>query len=151
MPTAPVSVVAAGLTLVVVAVVNWAPARIDIADPAPSASPEQVVEVYLTAVTARDFATANRLTLGDRFRYSRLDRAPRYLELRVGPAQNLKPGDPTDGQSSADAFAQAARVPVSFHLHGGDTSQTDGPTEFGYLVVRNDDSEPWLIVDSGVV
>ena len=42
-------------------------------------------------------------------------------------------------------------MPVSFHLHGGDTSQTDGPTEFGYLVVRNDDSEPWLIVDSGVV
>ena len=41
-------------------------------------------------------------------------------------------------------------VPVTFTLHGaGDETMPDGPTSWGYLLMRDSDHEPWLIQDNG--
>ena len=111
----------------------WAPQRADIPDPGPSASPEQVVQVYLEAVSARDFQTANTLVLGQQLRYGRLARAPRYVDLRVEGA--------TAGERLS-RYAETSQVTATYRQDDA------GPlTRREYTLVRSQDGQAWRIVD----
>lgn len=113
----------------------WAPQHADIPDPGPSATPEQVVQTYLQAVTVRDFDTANALVLARHLRYGRLDPAPRYTDLQV---------EPVDGGSSESSseFTEVARVAAACRRDGAQQA-----SHREYTLVRSAD-RGWRIVDS---
>ncbi len=111
----------------------WAPQHADIPDPGPSASPEQVVQVYLEAVSARDFETANALVLGQQLQYGRLDPAPRYADVRVEGA--------TTGERIS-GFADTSQVTATFRQ-----DDADPLTRREYTLVRSQDGQAWRIVD----
>jgi len=133
---------AVGLVLVL-AMVDWAPARQDVADPPPDASAQQVVSSYLAAVNARDFSTANRLTLSSVLQFGRLDRAPSFSQIQVGQPRQDDDGSATLGTG----FRESVFVPVEFVRN----AETATPTPWGYRLVRTSADAPWRIIDNGPV
>ncbi len=133
-------VVAVSIVAGMVAGWLWARPREHVALPGPASTPAEVVEAYIAALNARDFATSNALVDGGGLpTYSRLDRAPTYHDLRI-----LEVG-------RGDGGREEAYVRVTFVYDGnGDFSLEDGPTDWGYVVRRATPYEPWRIVDSGV-
>jgi hypothetical protein len=54
--------------------------------------------------------------------------------------------------TGAAGYREAVFVPVTFTLHQHQAmSMPDGPTVWGYLLVRNNDTDPWRITDEGPV
>lgn len=110
-----------------------------------STSPEDVVRSYLGALQDDDESAAVALTTA---LYSERDSwagAPPTIEdVEVSEAMS----DPS-GQA-ATGFAQSVYVPVKFTLHGAGETMPDGPTTWGYRVVRDTDSEAWKIADAGM-
>lgn len=129
---------------------QWSRPKDDIALPGPDASPAQTVEAYVEALNARDFATANAI-LSDEHRqpWRRFSRSPRLEDLRIGDSIRQSAG-PEDGESRADAYEEAVYVQVTYNLHGGDISMPDGPTDWSYVVARDNTDERWRIIDQGV-
>ncbi|NNM46596.1 hypothetical protein [Knoellia koreensis] len=121
----------------------------DVADPGPSATPEQVVRAYVDAVNARDFATANRIAGVEHMRYSRFDRAGRFDDLTITGADRITRA--SDGsRSSGDDYAQAWHVRFTARQSGHDISMgPEGTIQWGYVVVRNSGAQPWRIIDAG--
>lgn len=135
MPTL-ISSVGAALTGVVLtfgmALWAWAPQRADVPDPAPSADPQQVVQTYLDAVSARDFATANALVLAPSLRHGRLDPAPSYHDVLVE--------DPAPAERQGTPFADAVTVPVT-----ASTGVNEPHRQWSVSLVRTDAQAPWRI------
>lgn len=121
----------------------WARPREHVALPPPGSSPDQVVQAYIEALNARDFATANTLVAGGALpTYGRFDRAPRYTDLRIryvsGPAHG-RGGEQYD-------------VSVSFVYDGnGDVSLDAGPNDWAYVVERHSPAGPWHITAAGLM
>lgn len=114
--------------------------------PSASTSPEDVVRTYLQALHRHDESTARALETS-RFtgRSDWAEDPPQIDDIEVGTSLRQ---DPTG--TAAEGHAQAVFVPVTFTLHGaGDETMPDGPTSWGYLLMRDGDQEPWLIQDNG--
>ncbi len=117
-----------------------------------STSPEDVVRTYLGALQEGDEAAAAALTTQP---YSGRDAwaadPPTIEDVEVSEAitQPAAGADGAVGESHAQEHAQAVLVPVTFELRGADTSMPDGPTAWGYTVVRDGDTEAWRIADAG--
>ncbi|WP_432535757.1 hypothetical protein [Kineococcus arenarius] len=121
-----------------------------------STSPEDVVRTYLGALQEGDQAAATSLTTRP---YSGRDLwaadPPTIEDVEVSeattePTAGAEGAAGAVGESHAQEHAQAVFVPVTFELHGADTSVPDGPTAWGYLLVRDGDAEAWRIADAGV-
>ncbi|WP_432489429.1 DUF4829 domain-containing protein [Kineococcus sp. SYSU DK018] len=117
-----------------------------------STSPEDVVRTYLGALQEGDQAAAASLTTQP---YSRRDAwaadPPTIEDVEVSEAltQPAAGAEGAAGESHAQEHAQAVFVPVTFELRGADTSMPDGPTAWGYVLVRDGDTETWRIADAG--
>jgi hypothetical protein len=114
--------------------------------PPANASPEDVVRVYLTARNAGDVDTVNAIVVHDYMRLSRSDRRWVVGDIDISPAT------PEGLQGTrAEGWAQAVRVDVNFTTRQApDMTIPVGPTAWGYLLVRNADSERWRIIDQGI-
>lgn len=116
-----------------------------VADPA--STPEQVVTAYIAALQHHDADAAHALVApgAEGVADTWLDDTPEIRDVTVSPAVAQ---DPTG--SPAAEYRSSLYVPVQFTLHGGDGSMQEGRNGWGYLLVRNADTEPWRIVDDGV-
>ncbi len=105
------------------------------------------MRAYLGALQEHDESTATSLTTQP---YSSRDDwagdPPSIENVEVSAAMARS----TTG-TAAEGHAQAVFVPVTFDLRGGDESMPDGPTSWGYVLVREGDSEAWRIADAGSV
>ena len=115
--------------------------------PPVGASPEQVVGTYLEAMNAGDVDTINALVVSDYLQRSRSDSRWTVTDITIHSAQ---PESLTN--SAAEGWSQAVNVPVTFRTtHAPDISIPDDEEMYwGYLLVRNKDTDPWRIIDQGV-
>ena len=108
-------------------------------------SPEDVVRSYLGALQDDDESAAAALTTAP---YSErdpwADDPPTIEDVEVSGAMS----DPSG--RAATGYVHSVYVPVTFTLHGADETMSDGPTAWGYRVVRNTDAEVWKIADAGM-
>ncbi|WP_432512272.1 hypothetical protein [Kineococcus sp. SYSU DK001] len=110
-------------------------------------TPEDVVRSYLGALQEDDESAAVSLTTAP---YSERDSwagdPPSIEDVEVLDAVAESP----EGTAAEGRYEQAVYVPVRFTLHGADESMPDGPTAWGYQLVRNTDAEAWKIADAGM-
>jgi len=109
-------------------------------------SPEDVVRTYLTALQDGDTQGADGLTTGSYSGNPFTTDPPRIEDVEISPATP----ESTVG-TAGEGHADAVFVPVTFDLHGADATMPDGPTDWGYVLVRDGDDEPWLIASSGSI
>lgn len=125
-------------------------AAVGVAAPRDDASPQDVVRAFVADVNAHDERAAKRLlTPGLRSAYSDgaddLDNVVSMTDLVVTPPTVDGDGRPL----TADSLT--VHVPVSFILRQQQVvSMEDGPTDWGYLLVRERVGAPWRIYDQGV-
>lgn len=50
----------------------------------------------------------------------------------------------------AQRYPEVVTVPVSIVVEDGDASLPAGETEWGYLLVRSSESDPWRVASEGV-
>lgn len=113
--------------------------------PAP-ATPRQVVAAFTEALDAHDCATARRLSVDP----SSADKwCHDVLALRHVRVQDPVP----EPQWAGHQGQQVMNVPVTFDLRWrlfhDDGSMPQGPTLWGYLLVRDSAGHPWRIADQG--
>lgn len=116
-------------------------AREPVPMPSDRAPAVEVVHTYLKALQAEDCETAHALRLSDDGGWCGDITVSDY---RVSAAVCAGEG------GVGEQYAQSTYVPVHFITHGGDDSLPDGWHDWGYVLVRNDNSEPWRIADEGV-
>ncbi len=117
-----------------------------------STSPEDVVRTYLGALQGGDQAAAAALTTrpySGRGAWAADPPTIEDVEVSEAITQPAAGAGGAVGESHAQEHAQAVLVPVTFELHGADTSMPDGQTAWGYLLVRDGDTEAWRIADAG--
>lgn len=146
-----------GLALVLAAVLMTGVALLgpprqsdEVAMPARDASPEDVVTTFLDALNAHDCATAQRLTVE-----GAADAAHEWCQdvadLSDIDVSDHRAEDPKHtGHAAPD---EVVSVPVTFDLNWRllhrDPSMEEGPTTWGYLLIRRPGS-PWRIFDQGL-
>jgi hypothetical protein len=116
------------------AVWSWSAPRTHVPVPGPNATPEQVVRAYVSAINARDFATANAIDSREHSDLGRFSRPGRM-----------------EGMDSVSMGVEGQRTHVVFkaNISGGDASMSDGHQWWGYVLERGADGR-WFVVDAGV-
>lgn len=118
-----------------------------VAMPPANASPEEVVRVYLAAQNAGDVGTMNAMVVDDHMRHSRSAGRWVVTDIDISPAM----AEGLQG-TRAEGWTQAVHVDVSFFTRRAPdiTIQQGVRQPWGYLLVRNTDSERWRIIDQGI-
>jgi hypothetical protein len=118
-----------------------------------TATPEEVVLAYLDALDQKDVDTAQHMLTARRACVlagdsdSWFTNVKSITDVHVGTPRP----EPLQG-SAAQGYCHAVFVPVDFTLQQKhEDSMPNGPTVWGYVLVRNSDKERWLIVDEGPV
>ncbi|MGH3333851.1 MAG: hypothetical protein ACRDPJ_21370 [Nocardioidaceae bacterium] len=126
--------------------------RRHVAMPATDATPADVVRAYVDALDAHDFDTAGRLLTSESVEQVRdtwFEDVDRITDVQIGTTRAEEPR-----WTGHDEDEQVMRVPVTFDLRWrllhNDGSLQEGPTAWGYLLVRGSDAEPWRIFDQGM-
>lgn len=146
-----VATVLAVAVVVVVARVELPPRQTrGVAVPPSDATPEQVVAAYLDALDAHDCDTAEALMT---------DEAKGSAESWCADVAGLQHVEVSHHflerprYSGHSAPQEVANVPVTFDLSWrpfhDDGSMEQGPTIWGYLLVRDSPDSPWRIFDQG--
>jgi hypothetical protein len=107
-----------------------------------------VVRGWVEAVNDGDTASGKPLVADDRWPMLRywFGEPRRHLEnLEI---VRVVEGSQTTG-TAAEGYRSAASVAVRFDLTGGDGSMPEGATSWGYILARQESSDPWSIVDNG--
>ena len=142
--------VAATATLAVAtAVVVLAPLPgTPVARPADDAAPEDVVHAYTAALAAHDCDTVSALRTPSAPPSAWCDALSSLTDVRVGTALA------DDAAASTTGAASAVHVPVTFTVDWrpfrDDGSMDEGPTTWGYVLVRETAADPWRVADEGV-
>ncbi|WP_328594528.1 DUF4829 domain-containing protein [Actinomadura macrotermitis] len=118
------------------------------------AAPGEVVGAYLKAINAHDRKAGQALTTGyfaelqkQVVRQDDIFKDARLAGIKIDAPVVERGYKSPDGHRYADAV----NVPVSFDLqHAHLQSMPDGPTDWGYLLVRTAPGKPWRINDQGV-
>lgn len=113
--------------------------------PPPDATPEEVVRAYIDAVNARDCRSLKALSVPAVSTRVQCGDDVTLTNIRIGEARE----DGCCGMS--ESFAQSRNVPVVFDRRGvgmGTADQSD--VAWAYILVRDDDDQPWRVVDQGV-
>jgi hypothetical protein len=111
--------------------------------------PAAVVRGWVEAVNDGDTASGKPLVADDRWPMLRywFGEPRRHLEnLEI---VRVVEGSQTTG-TAAEGYRSAASVAVRFDLTGGDGSMPEGATSWGYILARQESSDPWSIVDNGI-
>ena len=148
------ALVAAGSVLALAATVGYLllpPQQTDtISLPPPDASPEQVVTVYLDALNAHDCDAAEALMTAGAEGSARAWCNDVASLTDVVVEGHVLERPEYSGHSDPE---EVANVPVSFDLSWrplhDDGSMAEGPTTWGFLLVRDSDGSPWRIFDQG--
>ena len=130
--------VAMAFLMVVVLDQDGGPPTRHVALPPVAAGPRQVVQVYLEALEAKDFDTADELiaqSAGDDFQ-TWFSESLDISNVEVGRSV----GNSTVGEVYVEAF---------FDVEGADVSLPDGRTTWGFMLERLSGSPRWLIYDQG--
>ncbi|MFI6516058.1 DUF4829 domain-containing protein [Spirillospora sp. NPDC050679] len=120
--------------------------------PPAGAPPQEVVTAYVAAINAHDKKAGRALSTP---RFGRLETEEVADSLfNDAKISNLKISAPIpeQGYQSPDGkrYAQVVKVPVTFDLkQESEASMPDGPTAWGYLLVRESLTGPWRINDHG--
>ena len=118
-----------------------------VAMPGAQATPEQVVQAYIGALNAYDCGTAAAIWTGQTSE-SWCNDVAHLRDVAIG-GHRLEPAS----ASGRSADEEVASVPVSFNLDWrplhGDGSLQEGPTSWGYLLVRDSLRGPWRIFAEG--
>lgn len=113
-----------------------------------SADPASVVRAFVAALSARNIDTAKRMMTPTEA--ERVARSPDSWFTNVKSIKNLSMEKSQPDRRSG--HRQAVFVPVEFDLQQRQmTSMPNGRTVWGYVLVRDTDSDPWLIDDQGPV
>lgn len=108
---------------------------------ASAATPADVVRAYLNALQTKNCAAAKALITGEHQSWC----------PSVNVSNATVTGTTPDGPGGpSGAYHQSAHVSVHLNVSGGDGSLTPGPMDWGYILVRNADSEAWRIIDEGM-
>ncbi|MDX6204448.1 MAG: hypothetical protein QOF39_505 [Frankiales bacterium] len=125
-----------------------------VTSPAGGASPQDVVRAYLAALNAHDVATATRLLTAEHAHLVASEVDSWFTNVRSITAVEVGYSVPESGAGSGSlgaGYAHVVRVGATFNLHQKDaSSMQNGRTDWGYLLVRNADTQPWLIADEGM-
>lgn len=121
-----------------------------VAAPSLDASPEQVTSTYLDALNAHDCDTVEALATADHDSARSWCRNVSGLtRIRIGE-HVVEPPEHSGHSASQEVVA----VPVTFDLNWrpfrSDGSMPEGPTTWGYLLVRDSEHPSWRIFDQGV-
>ena len=123
----------------------------EVALPPATATPEEVVTTYLDALTAHDCDTARAVTTSEAraAAESWCDDVSSLSDVDVHDHLTERPRD--SGHTAPDEVADVA---VSFDLDWrplhGSISMEEGPTTWGYQLVRESPDSPWRIFGQGV-
>ena len=120
-------------------------------EPSRHTGPREVVSAYLAALDAGDASAALQLAT-PRFQAELKGEVDSPLTNWVSVA-DVRVGTPRedDALASARRYRLVLNVPVNFALRQREeVSMRDGKTTWGYVVVRQDPSDAWLIDDQGV-
>lgn len=109
--------------------------------PPNDADPETVVRAYTSALHAEDCETAHALRVEGRGGWCGNVVVSNVAITSVGP-------DGCCGMSQS--YADSRRVEVELDTRGGDISLPDGRHLWGYVLVRDDPTKPWRILDEGM-
>lgn len=118
--------------------------------PPDTAAPEVVVRTYLAAMNAHDCHTAEALSTGNGVQETHLWCDDLGSLGNVTVHQHLRENPRWSGLPASD---EVMNVPVDFDLRWrafhDDGSLAEGPTPWGYLLVRHNAEQPWRIFDQG--
>jgi hypothetical protein len=139
------------LTLLTLTACTSTPAQ-HVALPPADASPQDVVRAYVAALNAHDLDTAKRMLTARRAAVVASTQDGWFTNLVS--ITDLTVADPVP-RAAADLSRQDYRevtyLPVEFTLRQRHAeSMPDGHTGWGFTLVRNSDTERWLIDDEGV-
>ena len=109
--------------------------------PPDDASPTEVATAYVQALAAKDCDTAHAL---------RLSGDGGWCGKVTVSDYSVKDPVPDGPGGVSEQYRQGVYVPVEFTTRGGDISLPDGRRTWGYVMVRDSDTEPWRIADEGV-
>ena len=113
--------------------------------PATDATPQEVVAAYIRAVNAGDCGSLRALSEPSRSNALWCRGEVSLTDVRIAEPRE----DGCCGVS--ESFAQSRYVPVVFDRRGGDVSFPDErDATWGYILVRDDDSQRWRVADQGV-
>lgn len=114
--------------------------------PPPDATPEEVVRAYIDAVNAGDCRSLKALSEPAVSTTVQCGDDVTLTNIRIGEARE----DGCCGMS--ESFAQSRKVPVQFDRRGGGMEGTSDQRDvaWAYILVRDDDGQPWRVVDQGV-
>lgn len=119
--------------------------------PPDSASAEEVVAAFVAARNAHDTGTMRALLIDDGSVPSLVD----VLMGRTTQFDDVVIKSPTGWDTrgtNLGQWNQVTHVPIEMTVENGPASGfSDGRQQWGYVLVRNSDSEPWRIADQGVV
>ena len=128
--------------------------------PPPSSPPDVTVNLYLEALNGHNTALAEQLleparrTVVEQLVDSMLTNVVSLTDVRITHVTMLpvdREAHLATGMASPPATPRPAVVSVTFNLHQKrQISMTDGPTVWGYTVVRRNSASRWLIAGEGV-
>lgn len=130
------------------------PSRATAAAAPENASAVDVVRAYVTALNRHDVALASSLLTAEHLHTVQSEVDSWFTNINTITALGV--GTPFaestgGGGDLAARYKQAMRVPVTFTLQQKHVeSMPNGVSDWGYLLVRNTDTQPWRIADEGM-
>jgi hypothetical protein len=116
-------------------------------------TPQDVVRAYVHDLDTHDVAAAESLLSAHQAKVVESEQDGWFTN--VVSITDLSLGEPIPEKgpgSQGQGYSQVVRVPVQFTLkQKNPASMPDGHHVWGYLLARNSDAEPWIIVDEGPV
>ena len=122
--------------------------------PPRNAAATDVVRAYVAALNRHDVALASSMLTAEHLRTVKSEVGSWFTNIKTITALHV--GTPVaentgGGGDLAAGYRQATRVPVTFTLQQKHAdSMPNGVSDWGYLLVRNTDAQPWRIADEGM-
>ncbi|WP_067485179.1 DUF4829 domain-containing protein [Actinomadura hibisca] len=120
--------------------------------PPAGAPPQEVVTAYVAAINAHDKKTGRALSTAHFGKLETTEVADSLFNDAKLSDLKVSAPIPEQGYESPDGkqYAQVVKVPVTFDLkQKTEVSMPNGPTAWGYLLVRESLTGPWRINDHG--
>lgn len=123
----------------------------DVAVPGADAPPGQVVAAFIDALNAHDCETAAELATSEHrsSATSWCSDVDRLRDVRIHDPRREQPEWVGRG---AEEHVEAVQVEfdLDWRWFRSDGSMPEGPTTWGYVLVRDSDTDPWRILGQGV-
>ncbi len=113
-----------------------------------------MVRAYVAALNRHDVALASSMLTAEHLRTVKSEVDSWFTNIKTITALHVGTSvaeNTGGGGDLAAGYRQATRVPVTFTLQQKHAdSMPNGVADWGYLLVRNTDAQPWRIADEGM-